>query len=393
VSERPFKRPPSKDLAHKFGLDWGGRSMTLPFVFYTPDLGLLFGVRSDIQRYGFRKVPYTSRYALNVGFSTAAVEPRIAFDSWHRAAVAGLDARTHFSWSGLEILNYFGQGNDTPGDQSNTFYKVKQRQVDVSTGLEWRIVKAPLTRRSEAEEDDVPSPAIAGESVNDPVSLDFAPVLKFSNTPAEANADRFIAQELGLYGGGAFGEVGLRAGLTFDTRDAVVYPRQGIYLRMAGSVYPAVWDVESTFGEAHGEAATYLTAPIPAEPTLALRVAGKKVWGTFPFFESAFIGGPSTLRGYRRNRYAGDASVYGNAELRVKFSRVRLLVPIGVGAFGGVDVGRVFSENDPASADKIHTAFGGGLWFAFIDRRGTATVGIMSGDDITGLYVQTGFAF
>ena len=81
VSERPFKRPPSKDQAHKFGLDWGGRNMTLPFLYYTPDLGLLFGVWSYFERYGFRKVPYTSRYAINVGFSTNAVEPVFAFDS------------------------------------------------------------------------------------------------------------------------------------------------------------------------------------------------------------------------------------------------------------------------------------------------------------------------
>ena len=393
VNERPFKRPPSKDLAHQFGLDWGGRSMTLPFLFYTPDLGILFGVKSNVERYGFRKVPYTSKYAINVGFSTKAVEPIVAFDSWHRAAVAGLDARTHASWSGLEVLNYFGQGNETPGDEPSTFYKVEQRQVEVSTALEWRIVKAPLSRRSDAEEDNVPTPAITGEPVNDPVSLDFGPVMKFSNTPLEANADRFIARDSALYGGGSFGEVGFRTGLTIDTRDAVVHPRKGIYIRMAGSIYPGVWDVQSTFGEVHGEAGTYLTAPIPAEPTLAIRVGGKKLVGTFPFFESAFIGGPSTVRGYRQNRFAGDGSVYGNAELRVRFSRVRLLVPIGIGAFGGADVGRVLYENDPASADKIHTAFGGGLWFAFIDRRGTATAGIMSGDDITGLYLQTGFAF
>ena len=150
------------------------------------------------------------------------MEPVFAFDSWHRAAVAGLDARTHFSWSGLEILNYFGLGNDTPGDQSSTFYKVEQRQVEVSTGLEWRIVKAPLSRRSQAEEDNVPTPAIAGEPVNDPVSLHLAPILKFSNTPVEANADRFIAQDPALYGVGAFGEVGLRGGLTIDIPRGVV---------------------------------------------------------------------------------------------------------------------------------------------------------------------------
>jgi hypothetical protein len=40
-----------------------------------------------------------------------------------------------------------------------------------------------------------------------------------------------------------------------------------------------VWDVDSVFGEVHGEARAYLSARAPLEPTLALRVGGKNLWG------------------------------------------------------------------------------------------------------------------
>jgi Omp85 superfamily domain len=291
------------------------------------------------------------------------------------------------------VVNYYGLGNNTVTTQPSDHYRVRQRQVEAIPALQWRIVRAPLTRRTEAEEDNVPTPAIVGEPFNDPVTINFAPVLKLANTPEGPNTDKFIAQDSAVYGTGWFGEVGVLAGVTVDTRDAEVYPRRGLLLRVAGSLYPEVWDVASTFGEIHGEASTYLSAAIPAEPTLALRVGAKKVWGTYPFFESAFIGGANTVRGYRQDRYAGDAAAYSNAELRLRLSRIKLLVPIGVGVFGGVDVGRVYYEGDPPDADQWHTAFGGGVWLAFIDRRGTATAGIMSGDDITGLYLRTGFAF
>ena len=40
----------------------------------------------------------------------------------------------------------------------------------------------------------------------------------------------------------------------------------------------------------HGEAMTYLSPKLPLAPTLSFRVGGKKLWGDFPWFESAFIG-------------------------------------------------------------------------------------------------------
>ncbi len=93
-------------------------------------------------------------------------------------------------------------------------------------------------------------------------------------------------------------------------------------MQAAGSYYPSAWDVDSgAFGEVHGQVAVYLTASMPLEPTLALRVGGKKVWGAFPFQEAAFIGGRSTVRGFQEQRFAGDGSLYGNAELRLYLSR------------------------------------------------------------------------
>ena len=34
-------------------------------------------------------------------------------------------------------------------------------------------------------------------------------------------------------------------------------PTKGFRLAAGGTVYPAIWDVESTFGEAHARASTY----------------------------------------------------------------------------------------------------------------------------------------
>jgi hemolysin activation/secretion protein len=158
-----------------------------------------------------------------------------------------------------------------------------------------------------------------------------------------------------------------------------------------GSFYPALWDVDSTFGSVEGVARTYLSVGGPMQPTLALRAGGKKVWGRYPFFEAAFIGGGSTVRLGRINRYAGDASAYGSAELRLALTRFELVLPAQLGVFGLADAGRVFLEGE--SSDEWHSAFGGGLSLSYLDRAYTFSIAIASGDERTAVYLQGGFGF
>jgi hemolysin activation/secretion protein len=156
-------------------------------------------------------------------------------------------------------------------------------------------------------------------------------------------------------------------------------------------VYPAVWNLASTFGELHGDVATYLTARLPLEPTLALRVGGKRVWSAYPFQEGAFLGGSTTLRGLYRDRLVGDASAYANAELRVHLTRVGILVPGELGLFGLTDVGRVWLAGE--SSSLWHKTFGGGLWFAYLNRRNTMTLALARGEGRTAFYLRSGFMF
>jgi len=93
----------------------------------------------------------------------------------------------------------------------------------------------------------------------------------------------------------------------------------------------------------------------------------------------------------RQNRYAGDAALYGNAELRLRLMRTTLVVPSDVGEFGLADVGRVFLSG--ASSNTWHSAFGGGVWLAPLDPRNVLSLAITRGAEFTGVYFELGFSY
>jgi hemolysin activation/secretion protein len=155
--------------------------------------------------------------------------------------------------------------------------------------------------------------------------------------------------------------------------------------------------VDDTFGGLRGDVSGYLTARGHFETTLAVRVGGQQNWGTYPFHESAFIGGggffggSQTVRGLQQNRYAGDAAVYGNFEVRTRLGRMTLLLPADVGVFGLVDVGRVFLEGE--DSDEWHPGYGGGLWLAYLNRNNTVSIAVAESEGRVALYIRMGFAF
>jgi hypothetical protein len=62
-----------------------------------------------------------------------------------------------------------------------------------------------------------------------------------------------------------------------------------------------------------------------------------------------------------------------------------------MGVFGLSDVGRGWLAGE--SSHRWHTAFGGGLWFAYLNRRNTISAALANGDGRTALYLRGGFMF
>jgi hypothetical protein len=357
VSRRPYH---PKDPAPR---DWGNRLLSQVWFTAGPDIGIFLGTGFGLTRFGFRQDPFANRLMLRGGYATGASTGRGELTYQRYWPNSQLRANVLARASGIEVLRFHGFGNETSAEGSNKFFRVNEADYLFRPSL-----TIPLASR-----------------------LDFTvgPLVRYSDTKFDPN--RFISI-VRPYGSGKFGMVGGSGDLSLDLRNRPIAATHGLLLTAGGSFYPAVWDVEETFGEVHGEAATYLTADsAPLHPTLALRAGAKRVWGRFPYQEAAYIGGNSTVRLGREHRYAGDASVYAGAELRLFLSKFYLFVPGRFGVFGLGDVGRVYLKGE--SSDVWHAAGGGGIWASFLDPVNTVSLAIAKGAEKTGVYFRVGFGF
>jgi hypothetical protein len=357
VSRRPYH---PKDPAPR---DWGNRLLSQVWFAGGPDVGVFLGTGFGLTHYGFRQDPFANRTVLRAGYSTGASTGRADLTFQRYWPNSRLRANVLARASGIEVLRFHGFGNETSAEGPSKFFRVNQTDFLLQPSL-----TIPLGSR---------------------LNFTAGPLLRYSST--KFDPDRFITIAR-PYGSGDFGMLGGAGDFSLDLRDRPVASTRGVLLTAGGSFYPAAWDVEEAFGEVHGEAATYLTArSAPFEPTLALRAGGKRVWGRFPYQEAAYIGGNSTVRLGRENRYAGDASLYAGAELRLFLTKFYLFVPGRFGIFGLGDVGRVYLEGE--SSDVWHAAGGGGIWASFFDPANTISLALARSAERTGVYFRVGFGF
>src|SRR5438105_7272425 len=340
---------------------WRPQTVPLWGASYAPDIGLLVGVGVSHTRYGFHALPPSTRLLGEVAYATSATTYRVDAAGEFRRPLLPAILYVELRASGLELIRFYGSGNETDGSQPDSVYRVRATQLRLGPR-----VAIPLVPR---------------------LRLTLGPLLTYAHTGADAGT---VLRTSGpYYGTGHFGQVGARAALELDTRDLPVAPARGLHASLAGQWHPAVWDAVEPFGSVSAEASTYLSAGDPPVATLALRASGAAVGGTVPFQELVYLGGETTVRGYAEQRFAGRRGAYGNAELRFVAGRL----PLGdVGLFGLADAGRVWAAGE--SSDRWHAAAGGGVWLAWQHRRANLlSIAVARSPERTAIYVRAGFLF
>ncbi len=362
LSRRRYVPPPKRLATEIPPRDWGHRWTTGMLLSGGPDIGVLLGLSRTLINYGFRKLPYASEHRFRAGVATGPGEYRVDYRGTFRRESSRRYAQVQVRASGIDVLRFHGFGNEQPATGSNRFYRVTQNQYSVALAM-----VAPVGSHGE---------------------ISAGPTARYVTT--DERESRFLAT-IDPYGADNFGAVGVRASLSLDSRSRPSPSLPGVGLAIGGNFYPGWWDVRRAYGELHGEVTSTVSVEAPLDPALFLRLGGKKVWGPYPYFDAAFIGGNSTVRLGRENRFAGDASSFATAELRLSLGRVFLGAPGDAGVFGLADAGRVYLKGEDSR--KWHGAAGGGIWVSVLDRSNMISLAIARSEERTALYFQAGFGF
>ncbi len=391
VDRRPYAPPKSTAPAYLEAdqippRDWGWDWYPIPIVGYESDVGVFLGAAALVKTYGFRDNPWSTRHVVTAGWAFDAGEPRLSYNGAFRRENSDLLGKLAVRYSGIEVLGFYGFGNETSDSGSRKFFRARNGEFFVSPTIE-----TPLGI--------------------DALTLSAGPWLSLWDTKS---GDRLIDQ-LDPYGaGGDFHSIGAATRLRFDNRTSVhdiakelelglhenpaaAYPTRGVLAELQGTVSPEAWDVQETYGSLLGSVAGYVSAFERDRVTLAARAGGEAVFGTYPYQSAAYLGGggtfsgDSTIRGYRQQRFAGDEMVFGNLDVRIFLARVKLIFPGDVGVLAFADVGRVFLDGE--HTDRWHWGTGGGLWFAPLVRTNAFSLTVAHSPEETLVYLRQGFHF
>ncbi|MBN1448729.1 MAG: BamA/TamA family outer membrane protein [Bacteroidetes bacterium] len=344
--------------------DWGWELLPGIMGAYNADLGILFGGGPIYTRYGFRDAPYSSKMTFMFGFAPMELLGKAEFHGDFRSVLKGNSLHVHAGASNFEVLNFFGFGNETENfEEDGLEAAVRQTQFFLTPSLH-----IPLSEK---------------------LTLEAGVALRHVRNDMDDTTSNLSRTR--PYGSEATNIAHVEIGLHFDTRDRAAWPSSGVYAHIAGKHVPALFELFSRFETVRADLRTYFSADLLTDWTLALRAGGQYNHGKYPFFESAFLGGIGSARGFDMNRFAGDAVAYLGGEWRAFLTEVRLFVPSDLGLLIFAETGRVFLEDE--ESERWHPSWGGGFWLAPVARDYTFSATLGMSDETYRIDVAAGFAF
>jgi hypothetical protein len=318
--------------------------MPMASVAINRDDGLFLGAGVTWEKHGFKKEPFATRQsilgsyaiqsnAFNIDYKGHAVDILGNLDLVWRADIRAPDY----------AFNYFGSGNESKysPDINIEYYRARFSWYELSGGL--------LTKLGENG------------------SLTFGPHYQVYRFDPEENAGKFITSPMSDLDqvdlDRAKFYTGLSAKLTVDKRDHRILPTRGVYAEFQAKQMWGLNSFSDDFTRVDGEVSLYWSFRYPSRMVWASRFGGGKNFGNYEFFQGQTLGGLDNLRGYRRFRFNGDATLYNNTEFRLRLFNLKTYIfPATVGMLAFNDVGRVWSKGE--DSDKWHNSFGMGIWAA-----------------------------
>ncbi|MCW3461824.1 BamA/TamA family outer membrane protein [Chitinophaga nivalis] len=350
---------------------------TMPLIAgaYNRDDGLLLGVGLQLIRHSFRKEPFAAKHLFTATHSLATRAWNFKYTGELTDVIGKSDLLLLANAKAPNnTINFFGFGNETVFDKSGnktiSYYRAR-----------FNLYSAEALLRT---------------SFGRHVSIAYGPLINHYAFNKDENGGRYITnfQQNKLDSANTFRNkyyAGAKIAVQFDTRDNKIIPTRGIFWNTTWTGNKGLSGDSRNFMQLQSDLSLYMSFRIPANFVIVSRFGGGKIWGDYEYFQALTVGGTQNLRGYRNYRFAGNAAVYNNTEIRVKlFDLKTYILPAGVGIVAFNDIGRVWQDNE--TSHVWHDGYGGGLYLAPVNTFIiTAVVGHSKEETIP--YVTLGFKF
>ncbi len=418
---------------HKEGFTFG----LLPAVSFDADLGFQYGGLTNLYWYGDGSNYPDYNHSLYLEFSkytAGSTLARFYYDS--PSLLQGIRTTADITWFRDLAMDFYGfngrdavynkewEDDQSPVYKSRVFYRhhrsmfrvmtnfkgninPKQPEWDWMAGLvyfDFSIGSVDTDRLNKNKDDDDKLPAIDG--LYDKY-IDWG----------------LIRSEEAKGGRHAY----LKAGISYDTRDILANPSNGIWTELFVAFMPSFLSSQSgSYSRINLFHRQYISLTPKRNLIAAYRVGYQhKLLGTIPFYllphmatsvltsaTSQGLGGAKTLRGINRNRVVGEGSLLVNAELRWKIWRTKLFRQdfyLGTNYF--VDMGIITQPYDMDKSqvpqgeydlyfndvdDKPHISYGLGLKGALNENFVLSAdygIAVNKQDGTSGLYITLNYLF
>jgi hypothetical protein len=338
---------------------------------YNVDDGLNIGAGAWWRVHGFMRAPYKSQHKLIFTYAGATGAKELNYNVILTQLVKNWNASLNIQYRDPKYtINFYGFGNSSQKEsQDPDYYRVRTSKFLVNPKLLYNVGRFGLLS--------------AG--------------VFYESGQVENSADRYISDlsknglDPDIFENRKYG--GINVGFTFDSRDNEIFPVRGIHWLSEAGTFLSLDDPGKPLFQIRTESGFFISYRRPYRFVLALRAGGAMNIGHYEFYHANSLGGDENLRGFRNNRYSGDASFFQNTELRIRLWQVKSY--ISKGHFGLLffnDLGRVWYAE--STSGQWHHGFGGGLW---VSPFGMAIISVMyemSTDEPNGLFsIRFGFMF
>ena len=313
---------------------------------YNVEDKLLVGLGYSLKTYRFRKEPFATYQKFSTLYSFSSKAYQIKYTGEFNQIAHNNDLIINGEFFNPVLNNFYGLGNKSINDKEKPleFYHVRYKYVQAEVLLRKKYFNNLLQ-------------FYAG-----PVFYNYWNKYKDNKGKILGNPDLIGLDSASIFTRKTF--LGGKFAVVINNLNSELMPTRGVIWKTELSSMFGTTPNSHQITKITSDMAVHASLRYPAKLVAVLRFGYGHIFNNdYEYFQALTLGNNNYLRGYRKNRFAGQTVMYQTTELRVKlFESKSYIVPGAVGLIGFYEVGRVWVKDE--ISHNWHNDFGGGLYYS-----------------------------